>query len=84
MHIERQLLYLLALKQQTYSKAKSCWLQRKCPMEVRKNCPAWEFRLGHLCWFINGTICHGSVQANWQKKMKICRQCGVFQEGVSI
>ena len=83
MHVERQLLFLLALKQQTSSKAKSCWIQRKCPMEVRKSCPAWEFKLGHFCWFINGTICHGKVQANWQKKMRICRQCEVFQESLS-
>ena len=40
--------------------------------------PAWEFQAGHLCWFINGTICGGKVQKSWQGKMEICRQCAVF------
>jgi hypothetical protein len=35
--------------------------------------------VGHLCWFINGTICQGEVQETWEKKMKMCRQCEVFR-----
>jgi hypothetical protein len=42
-------------------------------------CPAWEFQAGKLCWFINGTICEGEVQQNWQEKMKICRECEVLK-----
>jgi hypothetical protein len=34
--------------------------------------------VGHLCWFINGTICHGKVQESWSKKMTVCRKCEVF------
>jgi len=41
-------------------------------------CPAWEFQLGNLCWFVNGTICHGEAQEDWQKKMTLCRKCDVF------
>ncbi len=77
-HIERQVLFLLALKRSGNKRITPCWAIRECPMEERRNCPAWELRAGHLCWFINGTICHGEVQANWQKKMQICRQCEVF------
>ena len=76
---EGQLLFLLTLKRSGSKKNRLCWVLRKCPMEVKQNCPAWEFKAGHLCWFINGTICQGEVQKNWQKKMKICRQCEVFQ-----
>ncbi len=78
-HIERQVLFLLASKKSRPEKERSCWVIRKCPMEIRQNCPAWEFRVGNLCWFINGTVCHGQVQVSWQKKMKICRRCNVFR-----
>jgi hypothetical protein len=78
-HTERQALFLLSLKKVPRKRARSCWVMRNCPEETRCHCPAWEFQAGHLCWFINGTICHGSVQDSWPKKMKLCRQCEVFQ-----
>ncbi len=78
-HAERQVLFLLASRQLPQKKNRACWVIRKCPMEIRQNCPAWEFQVGHLCWFINGTICQGEVQKGWRQKMKICRQCEVFQ-----
>ena len=78
-HVERQVLFLLVQKKSPRKKNRPCWVIRKCPVEIRQNCPAWEFQVGHLCWFINGTICQGQVQERWEKKMKICRQCEVFQ-----
>ena len=39
---------------------------------------AWEFKLGHLCWVVNGTLCHGEVQESWEKKMDTCKNCDVF------
>ena len=83
-HIERQVLFLLASKKSPRGGERPCWAIRKCRMETKQNCPAWEFRVGNLCWFINGTICHGQVQENWQKKVKICRQCKVFQTMLPI
>jgi len=77
-HAERQALFLLALKK-LQKKDRPCWVIRKCPSEIKQNCPAWELQVGQLCWFINGTICQGQVQDSWQKKMKICRQCKVFE-----
>jgi len=38
-----------------------------------------EFKAGDLCWFINGTICDGTVYKDWQKKMKVCRSCEVLK-----
>jgi len=76
-HVERQILFLLTRRRG--SKAlKPCWIVKKCAPAVRKECPAWEFRAGTLCWFINGTICEGTVQKYWRKKMKICRACEVL------
>jgi len=82
-HTERHLLFLLSLKRSTGESKRMCWTIRKCPMETRRDCPAWEFKVGHLCWFINGTICQGVLQQNWQKKMKLCRQCDVFKSILS-
>ena len=79
MHIERQLLLILALKYHSSKKRKPCWLTQSCPEERRRDCPAWQFEAGHLCWFINGTICEGSPQGSWKKKMKICRDCEVYR-----
>jgi DNA-binding XRE family transcriptional regulator len=78
-HVERQLLFLLATKKSPHRKNRPCWVIRKCPMETRRNCPAWEFNLGQLCWFVSGTMCRGQAQGNWQKKMNTCRECEVFQ-----
>ena len=83
-HIERQLLFLLSLKPDTHQKVKPCWVVQKCPVKIRKSCPAWEYRAGRFCWCICGTICHGKVQDSWQKKMKICRQCQMFRMTVSL
>jgi DNA-binding XRE family transcriptional regulator len=78
-HIERQVLFLLAMKSTSGPSKKTCWSMLKCPPKVRKACPAHEFKVGNLCWFINGTICQGTVQKDWQEKMEACRQCPVFQ-----
>ncbi len=78
-HVERHVLFLLAMKKSPPENAKPCWVMQKCPQKTRHNCPAWEFQAGHLCWFINGTICDGEVQESWREKMRICRQCAVFQ-----
>ncbi len=83
-HTERQALFLLVLKESPHKKNRACWVIRKCPLETRQNCPAWELHAGNLCWFINGTICQGQAQENWQKKMKICRQCKVFRTMLPI
>jgi DNA-binding XRE family transcriptional regulator len=78
-HIERQILFLLAMKKLPRKNSRPCYVIRKCSIETKRNCPAWEFQIGHLCWFINGTICQGHVQVSWSRKMKICRQCEVFR-----
>jgi hypothetical protein len=75
---ERQALFLVALKAFQNRSTRPCWVMKRCSEKIRRDCPAWEFQAGHLCWFINGTFCGGKVQKSWQGKMKICRQCTVF------
>ncbi len=78
-HGERQALFLVYMKQRTSKSHEPCWTTKKCPVERRKRCPAWEFEAGDLCWFINGTICEGTVREDWGEKMRICRKCEVLQ-----
>jgi hypothetical protein len=77
--VERQLFFLLSRIQSDGGKQKNCWNIKKCPSERKKQCPAWEFNSGKLCWFISGTICQGDSQSSWKEKMKICRTCDVFE-----
>ncbi len=81
-HVERHLLFLLASAKHAPDERLSCWDISHCPMEMRRNCPAWEFQLGHLCWFVNGTFCRGEVQENWRQKIKLCRECDVFHHAL--
>ena len=76
--VERQVLFLLAMKMESGKHAAPCWETRRCNPEMRKSCPAWEFQMGYLCWFINGTICQGKPQASWKQKIDLCRKCKVF------
>ena len=77
-HAERQMLFLISNKRGTSRVNKPCWVIKKCPPKKKKECPAWEFKSGKLCWFINGTICDGIVYKDWKEKMKSCRSCEVF------
>lgn len=77
-YVERQALFLLLAKEALNRNDKACWVIKNCPMVIRQNCSAWEFQLGQLCWFINGTLCQGKVQKNWSEKMNICRNCNFF------
>jgi len=82
-HIERQILLLLTLKRRRAKDARPCWEIRKCSLETRQACPAWEFDAGGLCWFINGTLCQGKPQGNWGNKMKVCKGCEVFKRNLN-
>lgn len=83
-HIERQVLFLLAMKRSHNKGNNPCWVIQECPVEIRRNCPAWEFQSGQLCWFINGTVCQGEVQESWHEKIKICRECKVFRSTLPL
>ncbi len=77
-HVERQAFFLLSRSRGTRKSLKACWTVKKCPTDLKKQCPAWEFRSGTLCWFINGTICEGTAHGDWKEKMKVCRECEVL------
>jgi hypothetical protein len=78
--VQRQIFFLVSKLGEANKSKKSCWVIKKCPPERKKQCPAWEFHAGRLCWFINGTICEGGPQMDWSEKMKTCRSCEVFSQ----
>ena len=77
-HAERQLLFLAAKKAEITAPIKPCWVVNKCKDPQKSLCPAWEFRAGKLCWFINGTICSGTIHKDWNEKIEICKNCKAF------
>jgi DNA-binding XRE family transcriptional regulator len=83
-HIERQVFYLYSKKFKNQKSKKHCWIIKNCPKNLKENCPAWEFKAGQECWFINGTVCHGIVQKTWKEKIKMCRSCEIFKNLFSI
>ena len=76
--VERQVYFLVSRIQKSVNGNKPCWKIKNCAPVQKKQCPAYEFKSGNLCWFINGTICDGEIHSNWNEKMKICRSCDVF------
>ena len=78
-HAERQMLFLISNVKGDSKKLKPCWTIKKCPPKKKKECPAWEFNAGKLCWFVSGTICDGTIYKDWDEKMKVCRSCDVFE-----
>ena len=79
-HVERQVLFLLSRLPENRAKQTNCWTLIKCPPERRRECPAYEFKTGNLCWFINGTLCSGKAHKNWKEKMEMCRACKIMQK----
>ncbi len=77
-YIERQVLFLMAAKVHSPRNSRPCWDIRRCSVENRMSCPAWEFQIGNLCWFINGTICQGKSRGRWSQKIAFCKKCKVF------
>jgi DNA-binding XRE family transcriptional regulator len=79
LHIERKLLFLVVNQRRNdVSKRKECWSLKKC--NCKKECPAWEFQAGHLCWFIHGTLCECTSGREGKEKMEICRECEVLTD----
>ncbi|MCP4692527.1 MAG: transcriptional regulator [Desulfobacterales bacterium] len=79
-HAERQMLFLATRIRGEKGPRKACWTINKCPPKQKNRCPAWEFKAGKLCWFINGTICTGFAHDSWKDKIKVCRECDVLKQ----
>ncbi len=77
LYIERKIFFLLVnQRREGVTKRKNCWDLKKCG--CKKECPAWEFQAGHLCWFLNGTLCNCTSDQEETDKIEICRTCDVL------
>ena len=75
-HIERQIFFLLINQRGRNASLTPCWEKKQC-LE-REHCPAWEFQSGHLCWFLNGTLCECTQNAPPRDKLETCKACPIF------
>jgi hypothetical protein len=76
-HIERKLYFLLVNQRSNGPKKReNCWAVKKC--SKKRQCPAWEFQAGQLCWFLSGTECMCTAGKVGEEKMEICRECSVL------
>lgn len=77
LHIQKQLFFLVVNQRSESPKKRTCcWSARKCIN--KQECPAWEFQAGHMCWFVNGTLCTYDAEQNGREKMDICREYPVL------
>lgn len=83
-HAERQVLLLLAHAESNDRTQSPCWEIQGCGEDQKSKCPAWEFQVGGICWFINGTICGGEALPSWEEKMRHCRSCEVLEPIVGL
>ena len=83
-NIERQLLYLIYMKDLEQVDLQPCWEVLNCPEVKRNRCPAYKFKTGSSCWLINGTICQGTPHSSWTEKLQNCRKCPVFNPVIAL
>ncbi|VEN74288.1 Transcriptional regulator [Candidatus Desulfarcum epimagneticum] len=81
-HVERHMFFLAIHHKNGGPKSTPCWEIKNCPDQWKQICPAWEFSLCHLCWFVNGTVCGGEIKEKWRDKMEICRSCEVLRSAL--
>lgn len=76
-HIQKDL-YLLLFSQRNKGRSmQPCWKHTGCTDKER--CPAWEFKSGTMCWYINGTLCAGKRPSTYEEKLLTCRSCNIFK-----
>jgi hypothetical protein len=75
-YIERQVFFLLSNRREKLKSISPCWEIKQC--EMKEKCPAWEFQGGHLCWFLNGTLCACAQGCSLEEKAEKCRSCEIL------
>jgi len=79
-YVEQQILLQAILRRHPdLRKIPRCWRLNKCSMEIRRRCPSAKLKLPGFCWFITGTLCHGTPMASWTTKREHCLQCQVME-----
>jgi signal transduction histidine kinase len=55
-----------------------CWEAEKCD---KTDCPAYG-AVGAMCWYVDGTLCHGQPSGKFPEKLDECRKCRVYKTHV--
>jgi methyl-accepting chemotaxis protein len=61
--------------------ATPCWQHMKCGIE--KDCPAYPDH-GFDCWNVEGTLCRGQRQGNYDSKVVGCRSLCDYYQGIMM
>ena len=64
-------------KSHSFQSLQPCWEQKCCTN--KEHCPAWEFKSGMMCWYINGTLCAGKRPSTYEEKLLTCKSCNIFK-----
>jgi len=73
------LLLLMASRNNQEIPNQRCWEITQCPPERREQCISYRTGQGHLCWFLNGTLCSNEKLPDWESKRPLCTKCRVFE-----
>ena len=73
------LLLLMAHRHENGLADVRCWETMNCPPARREECITYRSRQGHLCWFLNGTLCTDTKLQDWESKRPVCLNCPLFQ-----
>ena len=79
-HVQRDLYFFLFSqrnKNRSIHSLQPCWEQTGC--KDKEHCPAWEFKSGAMCWYINGTMCAGKRPSTYEEKLLTCKSCNIFK-----
>lgn len=75
-HVEKDLYFFLFNQRNKGQSIKPCWEQTGCT--DKEQCPAWEFKSGTMCWYINGTLCADKKPSTYREKLLACKSCNIF------
>lgn len=73
------LLLLMASRNHGGIPNRRCWEITGCPEERREQCISYRSGQGHLCWFLNGTLCSNEMLPDWDAKRTLCMNCRVLK-----
>ena len=58
-----------------FGRTVKCWEVEKCD---KTDCPA-HGNTERLCWYVDGTLCHGQPSGKFSAKLDECRKCRVYK-----
>jgi len=78
-HVQKMAGLLLYLRRRKRRAVPPCWKVRRCPDEIRRNCPAHQLDAGELCWLVSGNMCREGTVVSAGAKMAKCQRCAVVR-----